>query len=75
MSMPMVDVGIVRVAVSERLVHVRMRVRLLAVPRKIVSMLMVFVMTMAMHMRKRIVRMRVFVAFCQMEPDATRHEC
>lgn len=59
MSMPVVQVRVVRVAVNQRLVYVRVSVRLVAVPRKIVGVLMMFVVPMSMVVYQR--RVRVFV--------------
>jgi len=71
---PMVHVGIMRMAVGQPLMHVRVCVRLAAIPRKIVRVLMMLVVHVAMRMRGRFMRVGVFVAFGQVKPDAAGHE-
>ena len=73
MTVPVMDIGEVRMRVHERVVFVRMAVRLLAVPREIVPVLVMLVVTMPMLVLERFVFMRVFVAFAQVQPDADRH--
>ncbi len=73
-SVPVVYGGIVRMTMRQPLMQVWMRVRLSAVPGKSVRVLMMLVVHVAMRVRRRFVRMRVFVAFSEMEPDATGHE-
>jgi hypothetical protein len=72
--MPVVHVGIVRMAVGKLLMYVWMRVRLTTVPRKVVRVLVMFVMPVAMRVRRRFMRVRVFMAFSQVKPDAASHE-
>ena len=65
-AMAVVDVGIVRMTVHELCMRVLMRVRLNAVPRKIVFMLVMFVMHMTMRVRHWLVGMRVLVTLGEM---------
>lgn len=70
----MMQVGIVRMAVLQPLVAVRMAVRLLAVPDKVVRMPVMLVVYVAMCMRHRFMRMRMLVAFRKVQPYPERHE-
>ena len=74
MRVPMMHVGVVRVAMRDRYVAVRMRVRLHAVPREIVFVLMVFVVLVRVSVLERLVRVRVVVTFAHVQPDAERHQ-
>ena len=47
--------------------------RLLAIPWKIVRVLMMVVVHMAMGVRSRFMCVRVFVAFGEVKPDAAGH--
>ena len=59
--MPMMHVGVVGMAVSQRLVRMRVRVRLTAVPGKVVRVLMMFIMNVEVRMRQTLVRVFVLV--------------
>jgi hypothetical protein len=74
MFVPVVYVGIVRMAVSHRRMHVWMCVRLTSIPGKIVRVLVVFVMYMRMRMRHALVHVQVHVTLGKMKPDAAGHE-
>lgn len=50
MPMPVMNVGEMRVGVRERFVLVRMAMRLLAIPRKIMGVLVVCVVAVSMRM-------------------------
>lgn len=65
-SMPVMNVRKMRMAVRNRQMHVRMRVRFVAVIREVVRVLVMFVVPMPMRMLESLVRMRVFVPFAHM---------
>ena len=67
--MPMVHIGEMPVCVDDGCVNVWMRVRLAAVPRKVVRMSMVFIVTVHVRMLHRQVGMDVFVTLHKMQPD------
>lgn len=73
--MPVVDVRKVRVAMHQRIVHMRMGVRFLAVPREIMRVLVMFVVAMAMIMRQRFMRVLVSMTLADVQPNAHRHQC
>ena len=60
--------------VGQRLVRVYVTMTGAGRHRNIVCVLMMFVMHMFMFMRHGLVRMFVFMAFGQMQPDAQRHQ-
>jgi hypothetical protein len=66
MDMPVMDVGKVRVCVSDRRMLMTMRERLLTVPIKIIRMLMVLVVPVSMVMVQNLVSVRMFVALPDM---------
>ena len=70
----MVDVRIVRVDVRQRHVTVGMRMRLAAVPREVVGVLVMIVVHMAVRVQQLFVRMLVFVTFGQVQPNAGGHQ-
>jgi hypothetical protein len=72
--MAMVNVREMRVTVRDRQMRVRMRMRFIAIVRKVVRVLMMFVMPMPVRMLEPLVRMFVFVPFAHMQPDAERHQ-
>ena len=74
MTVPMMDIGKVRMRVHDRVVFMRMAVRLLAGPREVVPMLVMLVMTVTMLVLERFMLVRVFVALAQVQPDADRHQ-
>ena len=74
MTVPVMDVGEVRMRVHHHVVFMRMAVRLLAVPWGIVCVMVMLVVTMAMLVLERFVFVRVFVALAQVQPDADRHQ-
>ena len=75
MAVPMMDVGIVRVAVADRQMAVRMAVRFAAIPGEVVFVLVMQVMAVAMAVLDFLVGVGVLVAFRQVQPDAERHQC
>ncbi len=64
----------VSVPVHGRFVRMRMRMRFGAIPLECVGMLMVFVMTVRMHVLDGFVDMLVDVLFAEMQPQTERHE-
>lgn len=70
MSVAVVHVREVVVAVRHRRMNVFVGVRF----RRIVTMLMVFVMRVAMAVAQRFVAMRVGMALADVQPDADRHQ-
>lgn len=72
MTVPMVNVRVVRMLVGHRSMVV-MNMRLTAIPREIVLMLVVFIMPMGVGMLHRVVRVFVLMPFTQMQPHAKRH--
>jgi len=74
MTVPMMDIGKVRMRVHDRVVLMLMAVRFFAVPRKIMRVLMMLVVTMPMLVFERFVFVRVLMTFAQVQPDADRHQ-
>ncbi len=72
--MPMMDVGIVGMGVGQRLVLVRVAVRLSWRVVGGVSVLVVFVVDVAVFMLHRLVFVFVFVPLRKVQPDAHAHE-
>ena len=70
MSVPVMDVRIVRMPMHEHVVHVGMRMRFGSVPRKIVTVPMMFVMVVRMIVRERLVLVHMFVALGEVQIDA-----
>lgn len=70
----MMDIGVVRVAVRQRFVCVRMRVRLAPIPVEIVHMLVMGIVHMAMGMRDRFMSVHMLVAFGQVQPHPCAHQ-
>src|ERR1700704_1947584 len=70
----MMDVRKVRVAVAEEIMLVSVRVRLGAVPREIVLVAVMLVMSMGVCVRQRLVPVRVPVALGEMQRNADRHQ-
>ena len=59
MGMPVANVGVVRVRVNHRRMNVVVDVRLAAIPREIMNVLMMFVMRVGVRMFERVVRMHM----------------
>ena len=68
------QVGVVAMAMQQRRVQVRMRVRFAAVPREIMLVLMMGVVTVRMCMRQGLMAMFVFVLLEQMQTDTGGHQ-
>ena len=73
MLMAMMNIRIMRVAMGQRVVSVKMRVRLGAVPGEIVPVLMMGVVYMRMGVRQGFVDMKVCVPLGDMQPQTERH--
>ena len=71
---PVVEVRVVRMAVHQRRMVVRMGVRRAAVPVRVVLMLVVHIVDMLVRVFHRVVDVRVQMPFGQVEPDAQGHE-
>jgi len=74
MVVPVVQVRIVRMAVDQRLVLVRVAVWLLSIPGKIMLVLVVDVMPVAMVVADGLMHMLMLMPFTDMEPYAERHQ-
>ena len=70
----MMNVREVGVLVRHHSVRMPMRVRLGALPFKVVRMLVMAVMRMAMGVCQRLVQVLVIMLFSQVQPDAQSHE-
>jgi hypothetical protein len=66
--MAVVRIRKVRMRMHQPLVPVRMHVRLAAVPRKVVRMLVVCLVHVLVRVLERLVRMRVFMMLREMQP-------
>ena len=75
MGMPVVRIRVMRMAMGHRSVRVFVRMGLLAVPWKIMLMLMMQIMAMSVRVSERFMCVLVLVPLGQMQPDATRHQC
>ena len=71
--MAMMNVGKVRVVVAERDMRMVVHMRLLAVPCKVVFVLMVLVVHVAMRVLHRLMQVLMGMMFGQMQGDAQRH--
>lgn len=70
MRMAVVDVRVVRMPVSQRLVPMSMHMRFVTFPREVVLMLVVLVVAVGMRMLERLVRVEVLVPLSQVQPYA-----
>ena len=73
MPVPMMDVWVMCVPVRDSRVQVWVRMRLNAIPRKIVHVLMVLVMRMGVRVFNVFVGMLMFVPFGEMQPNTEPH--
>lgn len=71
---PVMDVGEMRVRMCQRLVNVRMRVRLARVDARRVLVLVMFVVNVAVCVFQSLVQMFMFVLFGEMQPDTKTHQ-
>ncbi len=74
MPVPVVDVRKMRGLVGQDLVAMGMYVRLIALPREIVTMPMMLVMQVSMSVLLDIMGMLVFMSFSHVEPYAHGHQ-
>jgi hypothetical protein len=74
MPVAVVQVRVVRMAVAQRPVHVRMRVRLHRGDARVVRVLVVLVVVMLVLVLERLVVVLVLVALRDMEPHTGQHE-
>src|SRR4051812_36855162 len=74
MAVAMVQIGIVRMPVSQGGMPVLMSMRLPPIPCSGVRMLMVLVVHVLVAVDKGLVNMLVLVALADVQPDAERHE-
>ena len=72
--MPMVNVGVVCVRMFQPLVPVRMRVGFAGGIVERVLVLMMFVVSVFVLVRQRLMDMLVCVSFCDVQPDSDSHE-
>jgi len=70
----MVHVGVMRVGVPHHLMVVLVRVRLAAIPREGVRVLVVNIVPMRMAVGERFVNVLVLMSLRQMQPHPARHE-
>lgn len=74
MLVPVMDIGKVRVAVSDRCVVVQVVVGFSAIPFEVVFMLVMLVMGMSMAVHQRFMLMLVCMVLGQVYPDTQRHQ-
>lgn len=72
--MPVMDVGKMLMFVYQRLVLMMVGMRFLAVPWKVMAVLMMRVMDMCMRVRHTDMYMKVGMFFGQVQPDACSHQ-
>ena len=71
---PMVNIREMRVLVRHGLVSMPMAVRFLAIPSKVMRMLVVLVMSVRMRVLQRFVGVFMVMPFTQMQPDTQAHQ-
>lgn len=74
MTMRVVHIRDMRVCVPQRLMAVQMRMRLPWRIRRVVDMLVVFVVNVRMGMLNRFMKMLMLMPLGEMQPDAKCHE-
>lgn len=74
MLMPVMRIWVMRVAVHQGFMPVRMAVRCAGGNREVVRMLVMFVMDMRMFVHQCFMGVRMRVPFAQMQPDTQRHQ-
>ena len=70
----MMHVGIVRVSMDQWRMNVRVRVRLVSIPGKVVGMPMVFIMHVGVRVFQLLVCMQMPMMFSEVQPDACGHQ-
>lgn len=73
MSVPMVEVRIVRMRVLDRLVGMLVRMRFASIPPKIMCVLVVVIMYVQMHVFQSLVIVLMIVILTNVQPDTQRH--
>ena len=74
MAVAVMDVGEMRVRMGSRGVLMRMHVRLVTAPLKVMRVLMMLVVPMPMIVGEGLVSMRMFVPLPDVKPDSDSHE-
>lgn len=74
MRMPVMNIRKMRVGMRDACMHVRMRVRLSPIPVEIMFVLVMFIVAMPVGVGQRLVRMRMFMSFAQVQPYADSHQ-
>ncbi|OLE06244.1 MAG: hypothetical protein AUG53_14435 [Delftia sp. 13_1_20CM_4_67_18] len=74
MHMPMMNVRVVRMPVSQHLVRMGMDMRFFAAPFSAMAMLMVLIMSVAVRMHDRLMRVLMLMTLSQVKPNADAHE-
>ena len=74
MLVPMVDIRDVGMGMRQWLMPMGMYMRFLAIPRKVMLVLVVCVVRMLVRMDHRNMGVHVFMLFSQVQPDASRHQ-
>ena len=74
MWVSMMHVGIVRVSMDQWRMNVRVRVRLVSIPGKVVGMPMVFIVRMCVRVFLALVSMQMRVMFSKVQPDPGAHQ-
>ena len=74
MPVLVMDIRIVRMSMRQQRMHMAVRMRFIRVARKLVGVLVMFVVAMPMRVRQGIVDVFVIVPFGQVKANAARHE-
>ena len=74
MDMPMVNVRVVRVAVLNCCVHVRMLVRSRTTPHKIMGMLVMLIVAVCVVMLQRFMKMLMHMILREVKPHPPTHQ-
>jgi hypothetical protein len=74
MRMPVMNIREMRVRMRDRRMGMLMGVRLVAIPREIVLVLVMRVVPMTMRVVQRGVRVRMLVTFADVQPDTQGHQ-
>ncbi len=75
MGVAVMQVRIMWMLVRDRCMTMTVHMRLLPVPREIMRMLVMFVMTVQVFMRDRFMRVFMLVMLGHVQPDAEGHQC
>ena len=74
MQMPVVNVGVVRMGVVHGGVFVRVRMRLLPIPSKVVDMLMVLIVSVFMTVHLPVMLVRMHMPLFDVQPNSRGHQ-